>query len=1293
MIFKNSWKSLYSFLASYSIKVEDHDLLEFTHSCFICVAPDSPPLSTNFSQDQTCAQSHLVDRVIGSIMLRGDEKYKHVLALGYSTPKFGNTGTSNLHGIQVCFPNTIVTTLKNHNWSKLLSKIGDDLMTYILTYCIVLSRLPNDCLLQLTGYEIFFLTTTYTVSNIIDEYVKKSNQDKEFIELKPSKLNRINIKKPKLKKQDPSTPPEDLNCEELQESQVNTQEQFKKKKCRNKKKNKKTKNENHSKLSLTQQKPKKSPSQTNPTNNSLALNSIIIPRIAMFFAAPTRLVNGFPYKNILNRIQCSNKGADILFTNIFKNENIFNDTKQQLIETPANIKGYSMIRKLLKQLKQNQIKMKGDFIYLLNRHCPIQHYNKPEQQEERYDKEGNEMSQDDVFISNSIENYNDWEMIDDQVIKSQSEDIEDDDRSTSLRSPSNHKFEYLINQHAHPNRVSNFIKSILTKIIPFEIWGSRHNQNLFLTSIDKFIRLGRFEKFNLKDAVQGMYVTDCEWTNQQSKNISSVHDLANPNTYKHEQGLQFLKRSKMLHLFVYFCFKSLVISLVRCYFYCTEMNQSRTNCHYYRTCIWQQIDKQSWSSLVCNDDHDALYQRVDQIANKSNLLLPIGNVRLLPKIKQKQWMDGYLKSTNSILKNILHVLKFENKRSDPAPPLLGSSVFNALDIYKRYLPFVKLWRWQQSHNAFQSNASKVYFVSVDVKSAFDSVPHDKLLSVMLNKVLKEDEYQIIKYNAVRPFLGRPSIKYERAVCTPDEFPLFPEYAKNVLSKRYSRSILTDKVFYKFMDREEIVNMLRCHVRKNYVVRGRGVKSVYYRQKKGIPQGSVLSPLMCSYFYADLEYSHLSDLPGTCSLVNAVTRYGGGNLEASHLSSLSQEQIVNHDDAPIFTPPNQILHNNLVWNGPGSPLVVVSTSSDSSGSEQHGNNISRIDSPWCYFSASQVRSPGQLVSPSPKTNHCILGETQRLLTDIASDENVEKLNASVMSSSSSSSSSGIMSQPLPIGVLLRLIDDFLYVTSSYESAKTFLQRYMDGFSDYGVSINPLKTKLGFECSVSGKDGVVDFKAEKFIRWCGYLFDTMSLEVMLDYSRHWSCHLKEKLSKEGERPGVNLAHKLKHTISVKCTPLIIDATLNSLFTSCLNVYQIFVFCAMKFHCFVRKSLEVNPPKDPTAPINHSSKFLVDVISDVIGYMWVTIESRGKLMESMQSKHELTEHKVQYMGLHAFHTTLNRKQSFYATRVPTLLSQLSCTISSGIFKEMLRSNKDVMSRVINPLNSQDLFDKIRF
>ncbi len=63
-------------------------------------------------------------------------------------------------------------------------------------------------------------------------------------------------------------------------------------------------------------------------------------------------------------------------------------------------------------------------------------------------------------------------------------------------------------------------------------------------------------------------------------------------------------------------------------------------------------------------------------------------------------------------------------------------------------------------------------------------------------------------------------------------------------------VFVDQVSYRYESTSLILKLLRQHITENLIKIGKE----FYRQKVGIPQGSSLSTLLCSFFYADMEAS-------------------------------------------------------------------------------------------------------------------------------------------------------------------------------------------------------------------------------------------------------------------------------------------------------------------------------------------------------------------------------------------------------------------------------------------------------
>ncbi|OTA01948.1 hypothetical protein A9Z42_0022830 [Trichoderma parareesei] len=76
------------------------------------------------------------------------------------------------------------------------------------------------------------------------------------------------------------------------------------------------------------------------------------------------------------------------------------------------------------------------------------------------------------------------------------------------------------------------------------------------------------------------------------------------------------------------------------------------------------------------------------------------------------------------------------------------------------------------------------------------------------------------------------------------------------------TVFVDSAVLQVQEASGLLALLSEHVGRNIVKIGKK----YYRQKKGIPQGSILSTFLCNYFYADLEAQHLSFLNEPDSLL-------------------------------------------------------------------------------------------------------------------------------------------------------------------------------------------------------------------------------------------------------------------------------------------------------------------------------------------------------------------------------------------------------------------------------------------
>ncbi|KAL4860163.1 Telomerase reverse transcriptase [Chlorella vulgaris] len=303
-------------------------------------------------------------------------------------------------------------------------------------------------------------------------------------------------------------------------------------------------------------------------------------------------------------------------------------------------------------------------------------------------------------------------------------------------------------------------------------------------------------------------------------------------------------------------------------------------------------------------------------------------------------------------------------------------------------------------------------------------------------------------------------------------------------------------------------------------------------------------------------------------------------------------------------------------------------------------------------------------------------------------------SSVAASGSQQAAAQLQLQPLGCSrvavhagsVLLRLVDDFLLITAVPAVAQGFASRMLQGFDDYNVYVNPDKTKLSFalqlagaaagptssaaapSVAASGGGGVMpaavwrDGHGSTFVKWCGLLLNSQSLEIQADYTRYCGEHIATSLTLPlRKKPGAQLAVRLCQYLRPKVHPLLLDSTINSPQTVRLNVYQAFLLAAMKFHCYV-KAL-------PAAPTAGAGVLLEAILSGITFMAALTRRSR------VASAH--------YQGLSVACST-HRKQ----TRYTTLLAQLQELVDAPA----LRSAARQLAPVVDPARNS-VFDAILY
>lgn len=466
---------------------------------------------------------------------------------------------------------------------------------------------------------------------------------------------------------------------------------------------------------------------------------------------------------------------------------------------------------------------------------------------------------------------------------------------------------------------------------------------------------------------------------------------------------------------------------------------------------------------------------------KGNGIRPIMNLRRrVTKLQHGKVVLG--RSINSVMAPVFNMLDYEKRKQ---PKLMGSTIFSVGEMYP------KLKAFREHLTSIGAERKPFYFAKGDVQSCFDTIPQGRVVRLM-ESIASEKEYRIARHAEIKsadaqshgPGTGtgkKPARKFVALARAASDFRAFDDVVKNDLAMGRRNTVFVDTVVKTSQNKEKMLDLLAEHVERNVVKIGKK----FFRQKAGIPQGSVLSGLLCNYFYAELEKEHFDIL-------------------------------------------------------------------------KEGESI-----------------------------------------------------------------------------LLRLVDDFLLITTNQSHARYFLQIMHNGIEKYGVRVNPAKSLANFEVTIN--DELVPRLTEgAAFPYCGNVIDTRTLEISKDRDRRKDTMMADTLTVEPSKvPGKAFSRKALNAFKIQTHKMFLDTTFNSLATVLSNLYQNFVESAMKYYRYVKCMAANQQPR---------ASLMISTIQDLMNLAFILIKAKFKDHSPQEYSCTVSKRQVQWLAAKAFLHVLVRKQNGY-------------------------------------------------
>ena len=246
-----------------------------------------------------------------------------------------------------------------------------------------------------------------------------------------------------------------------------------------------------------------------------------------------------------------------------------------------------------------------------------------------------------------------------------------------------------------------------------------------------------------------------------------------------------------------------------------------------------------------------------RLVPKGATVRPIMNLRRRIAIR-KNGKTVFGPAINTHLKPVYNMLQFEKKKQ---PAMLGSSMFSVDEMYHRLKAFRSKLRQKRIEG------QRLFFAKVDVQSCFDTIPQDGIIR-LVERLCSENTYRIVGHAEFKhgDSNGRffqksserstkPSRKFVTPARAGDDLAPFSEIVTRELAAKKRDTVFSETGVQVMKEKDKLLGLLKEHIQQNVVKIGKKL----YRQKEGIPQGSVVSSLLCNFFYADFEKSCLDFL--------------------------------------------------------------------------------------------------------------------------------------------------------------------------------------------------------------------------------------------------------------------------------------------------------------------------------------------------------------------------------------------------------------------------------------------------
>ena len=383
--------------------------------------------------------------------------------------------------------------------------------------------------------------------------------------------------------------------------------------------------------------------------------------------------------------------------------------------------------------------------------------------------------------------------------------------------------------------VEKFLLRVCRCVLPTELFGSDHNRVFFEDAVRAFVRLPN----------HASHLEVTPWAGRFRLNDCNLFgDLRT----RHRNPTQQRYCRRRILCMLTFLFSELIVPLVRENFVALEGVRGSASFTFCRKDAYARFVATACASAV----EDGLLAPIAPDGRKSRMPAKM-SLQMVPKRAGFRAIQSFRSAEDLATARVMNAILLHEKTAHA--PLFGASVACVEHIHERLLAFKHRW--------VRAGRPPVFAARFDFKNAFDGVPLQRLLYHELPRLLSRDNYILARY----VFRKRRTAPWRRGyvVCSPAEMGSFEQVVRERLCRQHGGCSIVDEVAAQVVSRREILRWVRAHVGQN-VMRIPGA-SCSFIQRRGVPQGSPVSSILCDLMFGQFERHCLRPLLQESSCAN------------------------------------------------------------------------------------------------------------------------------------------------------------------------------------------------------------------------------------------------------------------------------------------------------------------------------------------------------------------------------------------------------------------------------------------